>query len=510
MKILKVGEPDFEKLRRENVVYVDKTELIHRMWVPGGYFFLSRPRRFGKSLTVSTLKALALGKKELFESLWIYDKVDNWEAHPVVHLSFSSVSNGPGKLLPSLLRQLDKIAHEYGFTLSETNLNEKFQELIETLSKRNPVVLLIDEYDKPLTDYFDNLPQAYENQKILREFYAPLKDLTGHIRLIFITGISKFSKMSLFSTLNNLADLTLDEQYGTLCGYTDAELTQHFDPYFRKLAEKLDISYEALRAEIKRNYNGYNWLGENVYNPWSVINCCYTQRISNYWFTSGNPYFLIQKLREANQYDLNDLTLTDAFMNSYELEELDFKNLLFQTGYMTIESYNWREREYTLRYPNLEVEESLYQHLSGAYTHSSPANGAPTAKELAQILKKRDLSAFEARINALFATIPDNMFFARYEGYYQAVMHVTFHNMGFLTQSEVRQAKGRPDIIVVFPDRVYILEFKLHDTAEAVLQQIKDKDYAAPYRGSGREIILIGIQFGKTEKGIKKMVHEVA
>lgn len=470
---------------------------------------MSRPRRLGKSLTVSTLKALALGKKELFEGLWIYDNVDNWEVHPVIHLSFSSISNGPGKLLPKLMDKLDDIAKSYGATLTKDSLTEKFQELIETLSQRNPVVLLIDEYDKPLTDHFDNLPQAYENQKILREFYAPLKDLTAHIRLIFITGISKFSKMSLFSVLNNLADLTLNETYGTLCGYTDAELTQHFDTYFRKLAKKLDISYEELRAEIKRNYNGYNWLAENVYNPWSVINCCYSQQISNYWFTSGNPYFLVQKLREANQYDLNDLTITDALMNSYELEELDFKNLLFQTGYMTIESYNWREKEYSLRYPNLEVEESLYQHLSGAYTHSSPANGMPTAKELAQILKRRDLDAFEARINALFAAIPDNMFFAQYEGYYQAIMHVTFRIMGFLAQSEVRQAKGRPDITVIFPERVYILEFKLHDTAEAALQQIKDKDYAAPYRGSEREIVLIGIQFGKTEKGIKKMAHEV-
>ncbi len=509
MKIIKIGEPKFGKLRRENAIYVDKTEHIHRMWVPGGYFFLSRPRRFGKSLTVSTLNELALGRRELFEGLWIYDKLDNWDTHPVIHLSFDAISNNPGKLEPNLIRALEVIAQKYGVEITENELKEKFKELIEKLSVINPVVLLIDEYDKPLTDHFSNLTQAYANRDVLRDFYSPLKTLTDKIRLIFITGVSKFSRMSLFSVLNNLTDITIDARYATMCGYTETELTEHFDSYWHQLAAKLQISYETLRAEIRRRYDGYNWLGELVYNPWSILNCCDKLQMGNFWYSSGSPIYLIQKLHDGSHFNLQELVVSQTLIDSYELEDMDYRNLLFQTGYLTIAEYHWQQGEYVLRYPNAEVEESLHQHLLGSFSEQSAKDALPTIRELLDMLKRCDMDAFKIRFNGLFASIPDNMFFAKYEGYFQAIIHLTFRYLGLYARSEVRQAKGRLDTIVILPMQVYIFEFKVNDTAAAALQQIKDRDYAAPYRGSGKEIILVGIALSQTQKGIADLVHEI-
>ena len=356
---LPVGLQSFQVIRTGGYLYVDKTALLHRLVTEGKYYFLSRPRRFGKSLTVSTLAELFRGQRDLFTGLWIDDQWDWTQTNPIIHLSLNSLGYKEIGLEKALALRLNKIAAQYGFSLQSEANSLRFQELIEQLHRSfGPAVVLIDEYDKPIIDYLDDLPRAEHHRDLLKSFYSVLKDADPHLRLVLLTGVSKFSQVSIFSELNNLADLTLHPEYATLLGYTQAELEHYFAERLSELAPHFG-GKDALLHRIKEWYNGYSWDGVNyVYNPFSVLSFFSQKQFRNFWFETGTPTFLVKLLNREHAYQLEDIRASAAVFSSFELRRIDPKALLFQTGYITIRSVD-EDQTYTLSYPNKEVRDSL-------------------------------------------------------------------------------------------------------------------------------------------------------
>ncbi|MFH0734754.1 MAG: AAA family ATPase [bacterium] len=338
MQNLPIGIQTFEKIISNDFLYVDKTELIYQLISTGGFYFLSRPRRFGKSLLVSTLKEIFCGNKELFKGLYIYNKI-NWEKHPVVHISFSSItySGSSTDFRSKIVDYLYTIAKVYNVTLTTSSISETFKELLLNLCEINKVVILIDEYDKPIIDYINNLDKAKENRDVLREFYGSIKDNDQYIKFCFLTGVSKFSKVSVFSGLNNLRDITINDTFSNICGITQKELEFYFFNRFNDLEKKLNLDYEKLKQKIKHWYNGYSWDGVNtVYNPFSILNFFADGQFKNYWFSTGTPAFLMDKIKDEKiQVDEieSDRVGLEIF-ESYDLDNINFASLLFQTGYL--------------------------------------------------------------------------------------------------------------------------------------------------------------------------------
>ncbi len=507
MKQLPLGSQDFAELMDKNMLYVDKTEVIHKLVTTGKYYFFSRPRRFGKSLTLSTLREVFLGNKAIFKGLWIEDKIE-WQAYPVIHISFSSLSTRRGEFQPHLQEKLLTIATKYGIDLKGSNIKSQVSNLVEALSTENQVVVLIDEYDKPIVDYLHDMPLANENRLIVKEFFEGLKDLDKHIRFLFITGVSKFSKVSLFSGLNNLTDITVNEDFAALCGYTQQELEHYFGEAFPAIAKKWGFTVEEVREELRKMYNGYNWLGERVYNPWAILNAVNAKDLANYWSGSGNPEFLLKKLHANLKYDLERVLVTRTLLESHSLENIDYRNLLFQTGYLTIESVDIRAQTFMLTYPNKEVKDALLQLMFSEFAYKLPGDGLPTALELAQALQEKDAEQAILIINSLFSGIPTQIFLAQYEAYYHSIIHVLFSLMGLHIRCEVSSAKGRADAVVHTADRIYVFEFKVDGTAEEAIAQIKNKGYAQPYLHAGKEVVLMGIALDKVKKGVSDWLEE--
>ncbi|TAE45937.1 MAG: AAA family ATPase, partial [Bacteroidetes bacterium] len=337
-----IGIQDFAKLRQEDYLYVDKTKAIYELAQSGSYFFLSRPRRFGKSLLLSTLKYFFQGKKELFQGLWVEQADYPWHAHPVLHISFSSIDYKGLGLAAALENAIFEAAELYGVVLKSQSLASRFRELIQILGKGpQKLVILIDEYDKPLIDYIEDMPQAEANRDTLKNFFSVIKDSDPFIRFFFITGVSKFSKVSLFSDLNHLEDLTINPLSATLVGYTQAEVEHYFANEITALQTASGKSHEETLAEIRRWYNGYRWWGsETLYNPFSVLNLMKSGQFINYWWESGTPSFLIKLLRNQFRYNVEQVDAGSDIFDSYTLESIEWKSLMFQTGYLTIQGYD--------------------------------------------------------------------------------------------------------------------------------------------------------------------------
>lgn len=508
MKPLPIGIQSFRKLREGDFLYVDKTEDIYRLLQSAGIYFLSRPRRFGKSLLVSTLKEVFLGNRALFRGLWIEDKID-WKPYPVVHLSFDRISSREAGVRDLLMNQLDLSAQEYGRSIGGNTVKDKTEALLRALAGPDGrrVVILIDEYDKPILDAVpEDLRLAEERRELLKEFFETLKNLDAFIHFIFITGISKFSRMSIFSGLNNLKDLTLQPRFATICGYTQSEIEDYFSESFPELARQEQLSEIGLIQEIKIWYNGYNWLGEKIYNPWSILNMVDNLRISNYWFSSGHPAFLLKILKKGLYFQLDNLVVNEILLDSFELNHIDYRALLYQTGYLTIAREDRKNRTYTLDFPNREIEESLLQYMLATYSETLLGDTGLTALHLREALQTGDLDRVVAILNSLFASIPHQIFLPQYEAYFHSILHIAFTLLGFYVQSEPSTAAGRADAVVTLPDRVYIFEFKINGTAEEALAQIESRDYAGPYRASGKTVIPVGVGLSAEEKGISAWV----
>ena len=508
MKKLPIGLQDFARLRQEGYLYVDKTELLYQLATSGVYYFLSRPRRFGKSLLVSTLAELFQGQQELFEGLWVHDRWDWNKTYPVVHLSMNSLGYKEVGLEKALMLRLEKIAAHYGLILQSEANSLRLQELIELLhGSFGKAVVLIDEYDKPILDYLDDLPQATHHRELLKSFYAVLKDADPHLRFVLLTGVSKFSRVSIFSELNNLKDLTVHSQYATLLGYTQAELEHYFADRIAQLAPDFG-GREALLDQIKQWYNGYSWDAKHfVYNPFSILNFFDRGSFENFWFETGTPTFLIKLLNRERQYDLEDVQARPLVFSSFELERIQPLALLFQTGYVTIKAMD-KNRIYTLSYPNYEVKDSLLQYLLAEYSHQYPSDTSLLAFQMKQALEQGDITEFAVTLNSLFASIPYQIFIADKEAYYHSITFLALSLVGSFVQVEVSQAKGRPDAVVHTEQTIYVLEFKLDKSAEVALEQIREKGYAQSYLALGRTVKAVGLNFSSQDKALNQWLEE--
>ena len=500
MKNLPIGLQNFGKIREDNYLYVDKTEQIYPL-LSGKYYFLSRPRRFGKSLLLSTIKELFSGSQDLFKGLWIENKWDWSQTHPVIYLKISSIDYQRLGLYDALSKELSEIALELGVTLKETALKGKFRELITKASVKGKVVILIDEYDKPIIDYLGDTAKTRENKTILKEFYSIIKDADPYIRFLLITGVSKFSKVSIFSDLNNLNDMTLHPKYTTLCGITQAELEQ----YFAEPLTELAVTNPTIKEDIKKWYNGYSWDGINrVYNPFSLLRFMEARSFQNFWFETGTPTFLVELIRKNGIFELNSQAYISLLtLLEFDVDNLNFQTILYQTGYTTIDEVNFMEGWCRLRYPNREVEVSLQQFLLSAYRYTHPGDALPLVLQLRNALNTKNIGEVISIINTAFATIPYDLWRGATELHYHALVHLTFSLLGTYMQSEVHSAKGRCDALIQTPQYIYALEFKLDENAEIALHQIEEKDYLTPYLQLNQEKIAIGINFSSEKKAVE-------
>jgi hypothetical protein len=515
MKKLPIGIQTLGEIIEGGYLYVDKTAHIHRLIDSGKYYFLSRPRRFGKSLTLSTIRAIYEGKKTLFKGLWIEDKWDWSKENPVVHIQFNEIGYNVSGLERALYKLLGEQAAQHGLVLENEYFDQQFRELLQKLSAKTgrKVVVLIDEYDKPLIDFLEKeqLPTALENQRLLKAFYGIIKSADPYIEFLLITGVSKFSKVSIFSDLNHLADITLHPKYGDLVGYTQSELEQYFEEWMAEtLAQNTAKTKEQLLEEIKNWYNGYNWLGKHrVYNPFSILNFFSMGSFEDYWFKTGTPTFLIKKLTESRFFVMDDLRVGRPLFESYSLDDLDLRALLFQTGYLTIKDVDPTTGIYTLDYPNREVEEAMESHLIGALLHRSPATSISPVVQLRDAFVGNDLPRVITIINAMLKDVPSTLFDGSGERFYHALVHLHFRYLGLFIQSEVHTSDGRMDAVVQTPTHIYILEFKVDQNASVAMRQMEDKHYADRFHADGKTIVGVGVGFGTGKREVAGWVEKV-
>ena len=515
MKNLSTGTQELSIFKENNYIYVDKTEIIQKLISSGRYYFLSRPRRFGKSLLVNTMEELFLGNKRLFEKTWIYDKWNFEDKSPVIKISFDSLAYAELGLKAVLEKELDKIAKQHKINYNNAEVySEKFKELIEKLGKEKPVTILIDEYDKPIIDYIENnkRDEALKNRDILKEFYSVIKNLDGYIKLFFVTGVSKFSKVSIFSELNNLTDITIDENYSTLTGYTENEIIENYPEYLKEIEKKFKISRNVLLKNIKLWYDGYSWDGENfVYNPFSVLTLFQKRSFNNYWFNTGTPTFLTKMIREKN-IDIDkfetSFEVKSGLFDSYDLTNIDINVLLFQAGYLTIKekiinSQNFSE-SYILSYPNKEVKDSFYDYLIGEFTGLDKTDFFERIKALQIELENNNVERFIIILKTLYSNIPSEIFIKENESYYHTVIFLILKLLrADIIEVEKQTNQGRIDAVIFTKKYIFVIEFKM-STVNVALRQIKKKKYYEPYLSDKREIFCIGVAFNKVKRNIKE------
>lgn len=503
MKKLPIGKQDFGGLRNADCIYVDKTEIIYKLINEGFYYFLSRPRRFGKSLTLTTLKEIFSGNKELFKGLWIYDKLD-WKVYPVIHLDFSLIYKRGILLDEAINFELESIAKKNAISFSHSNFALRFHQLIQQLSSNQQTVILIDEYDKPIIDYIDDIPKAEENRKLLKDFYSVLKGNEKFIKFLFITGVSKFSKVSIFSDLNHLNDITLDNNYATLTGYTEEELEKYFSGYIALVQNEYKDIFPDLKSAIRNWYNGYSWDGKNfVYNPFSMLNFFSKQRFDDYWFQTGTPTFLMKLLKENNYKVslLSDFETDISLFDKYEISDIQLIPLLFQTGYLTIKKLDNLSGLTILDYPNREVRKSFENYIFSTFSEKHISENRKFLNDIIRALNSNDIAQFIYLLKILFKGITYPLINNK-ENYYHSIFYLIIKLLGFEIETEVLTCDGRIDAVIKTESYIYIIEFKLGTVQEAIAQ-IQKKQYALKYANESKLIILLGIGFDEKNKNIK-------
>ena len=503
-KKLPIGIQTFREIREDDCYYVDKTGFALRLIQTGKYYFLARPRRFGKSLFLDTLAELFAGNESLFRGLFIHDRWDWAKRYPIVRLSFAEgVLHSRAELDEKIHELLDENQRRLGVGGEHRSISGRFSQLIRLAHARSGqrVVVLVDEYDKPILDNLATPDKAREMRDGLRNLYSVVKSADADLRFAFLTGVSKFSKVSLFSGLNNLRDITLSRDYSALCGYTDADVDTIFAPELAGLD----------RERIRHWYNGYNWTGEAVYNPFDVLLLFQERQFRPWWFETGTPTFLIDLLTERQTWlpELGQLETDAALLSAFEVGKISTEALMFQTGYLTIDleeeisgSYFYR-----LRYPNQEVYQSLNTALLEAWTPEAQAD-VHHRKSLYQFLLANDFAGMERLFTAFFASIPADWYrnnpIARYEGYYASVFYAYFASLGLDITPEDASSRGRLDMAVRFNGHIYLFEFKVMELVPEgrALQQIKDRGYADKYRAEGQPIHLIGVEFSREQRRV--------
>ncbi|MDR2728239.1 MAG: ATP-binding protein [Chitinispirillales bacterium] len=517
MKTLPVGLQVFEVLRGKNGLYVDKTDKLYDI-LSGikSQFFLSRPRRFGKTLLCWTLDALFSGKKELFEGLAISKTDWKWESYPVIHLDMSvgDFNEGVSSVKNAIRALLKESANRLGIDLHiEDTLSVQFRQLINNAVEKygKQAVVIIDEYDNPLLSVVEDGEKFNEVRKILGNFYKVIKSSEANLRFAFLTGVTKFAKVSVFSTLNNLTDLTLEPQFADLCGITQEELERDFAGHIDKYAED-NHGKESYLKELKSFYNGYRFSEEDVtvYNPYGIMKHFESGKFEAYWFETGTPNYLINLIesQKVNILTFKDLKVTANALNNYNSENVHAVPMLYQAGYLTIVKYDKMLNDYTLDYPNTEVRAAFSDELAVRYLKVSEAAKESLITNITAYLFSGDItSAMELVLKPFMAEIPNNLAI-RHEHYFQTIFHIIFNMLGLKCRSEVATATGRLDTVVETPQYVYCFEFKLNKTAEEAIKQIDTKEYLIPYTGKGKTLFKVGVNFDYEERKIEKWIFE--
>ncbi len=522
MKDITSSVYSFEDLRQGDFLYVDKTDYIWQLIKPAKeMYFLSRPRRFGKSLTLSTLKAVFQGKKELFKGLAIYDKPYDWKPHPVIHLDMNGRDFGTVDKMEQSFRQiLKEQARIKGIELPETTSNTMFHTLIQTLHDRDgDVVLLLDEYDKPILNNISK-ENVSDFLTALKVFYSVIKEKSGMLRLAFITGVSKFCHVSLFSDLNNLTDITMDARYATMLGYTQEEFEANFREQIEAAEKMQTLSRKDFLAKIKKWYDGFRFEenSETVYNPVSLANFFeHGGKFNNYWFQTGTPTFLLELIMksEFNYSEMFTEPVSESFFNAFEITRLKPIVLLFQSGYLTIrkcveEKIPYTDqtiRRYYLDFPNFEVERSFNEQLLEYCTAIQSESSLDFLSKLITAVGSGDTDGFMKLIQSVFAGIPYPIHIKN-EHYYQTVFYVICDLLKLLVQAEICTSSGRIDMMVAAGDWIYVIEFKLNKSADQAMRQIENKDYAVKYRKEGKRIMLLGVNFDSEAGNITDWIRE--
>jgi hypothetical protein len=515
-KKLALNTSSFEKLRTTNLIYVDKTKWIYKLLSDGEAYFLSRPRRFGKSLTVSTLHELFSGNKDLFKGLYIEDKWD-FKPYPVLVFDFGEINNASSAELNSTLQfRLLDYYHHHSLDIPAINDNIiLFSELVRRLSKKynEKVVILIDEYDKPIIDHLakDEIKIAKENRDILESLFGILKgrSVVDHIKFVFVTGVSRFSKVSIFSKWNSLTDITMAGTYADFLGYTEGEIKVYFEDYIYDLCEKMGMSVEDCLDKLKYYYNGYRFSEDRenkVFNPISLMNCLQDKKFANYWFSTATPTFLVELIQENNYFipDLEQVEIDAAMLETFDIENIDIEPMLFQTGYLTIKDFDGTL--FSLSYPNEEVKKSFNQILLKNISEKSGT--VKYAHKLGKAFKQEDNENIKYFINAIFNEIPYPHFKNADENYFHTIIYMALSLIGFNTKSELLNSRGRLDLALIFPDKVYVIEFKCNTSASDAINQIKEKSYDKKWKNQNIRTILCGVSFDTEKREVKDILFE--
>ena len=528
-RVLPIGGQDFSDLRRNGFIYVDKTHFVADLVSASKYYFLSRPRRFGKSLFLSTLKAYFEGKKECFEGLFLekweeaqaaQEGREAWQQYPVLYLDLNAKNYESRENLENVLdRHLSIWENKYGVKEKRVDLEDRFQSLLRYIyeTTHQQVIVLVDEYDKPLLLTLEEGLEDLNNEyrRILKGFFAVLKSGDPYLRFVFLTGVSRFSKISLFSDLNHLNDISLNRDYSSVCGITEEELKSNFQPEIEALSESEQLTYGETLEKLKQTYDGYLFIdgGVHVYNPFSLLNVFSDRMFFDYWFQSGTPTFLVQYLKKAHFYlpDLeNNVEIDLSSLNNFKVDVGSPIPILYQAGYLTLKSYNRRSGLYSLGYPNNEVKYGLIRNLLPSYSNLDETKVQRFVWQFYEKVCSGDVESFMQVISDLLANIPyssDSKDDVRWrEQNYQIAVALIFQFMGMYTQTEVYSAKGRADCVVYTEHIIYIFEFKLWSagTAEEALAQIQEQEYYKPLRLQGKKLVLIGTSFDEEKRNIKE------
>lgn len=502
-----IGIQNFEKIRRDGYAYVDKTALMYKMVSEGSYYFLSRPRRFGKSLMISTLEAFFSAERDLFNGLYV-DSMDwGWQKYPILHIDLNVKKYETKEDLDKILnRHLEKWEQLYDSPYSDRDLEERFLHVVEHAHQKTKmqVVVLVDEYDKPLLQAIGNeeLQTSYRNT--LKAFYGVLKSCDAHIKFAFLTGVTKFGKVSVFSDLNNLKDISMLPAYSNICGITENELHACFDDGVSKLAANNGMTKDMCYDRLRLDFDGYHfneYTTEGIYNPFSVLNTLDSGVFRDYWFETGTPSFLVYQLKKT-RYPLENMTteeLSIDTLNSIDIMDENPLPLLYQSGYLTLKSYDREFDEYKLGFPNREVKEGFIKYLVPFYTPKHFDKNTFTMSRFIKDVRNGDAECFMQRLEDFFAK-GDYQVMGNLEIYFQNTLYVFFTLMGFYVDVERHTTNGRMDIVIQTSDYIYLLELKIDQTAAAALQQIEEKGYARPFADDPRQLFKIGINFNTTTK----------
>ena len=516
-RYLPVGIQTFEELRTKGYIYVDKTRFIDSIVRIGKPYFLSRPRRFGKSLFLSTLKSYFEGRRDLFEGLAISRTETEWKKYPVLHFDFTGKNY---ETSDDLIMKIDDILSGYeklyGKNTESNDVSIRFKNLIKAAHDKtgSQVVVLVDEYDKPLLQNVENPETENKIRSVLKGFYGNLKGEDAHLQFIFITGVTRFDKVSIFSDLNNLNDISLSERYSAICGISQEELEANFVPEIQAMAKKNGYSADECLAELKRNYDGYHFSQDvktDIYNPFSLLKAFSDLYFGSYWFSTGTPTFLTKMILDSG-FDYRSLEygveVSTRSLENYRLSSNEPLPMLYQTGYVTIKSFDAEFRSYTLGVPNEEVKFGLYERLLPLYAGYTQDSDNIEVLNFIRELRAGKVNEFMERINCIFAAAPKQSSQKQYELNCQAFVWLIFKLMGEFVLCEVQNGKGRSDAVVWEKDAIYIFEFKMDGSAKEALEQINDRDYPIAYQNDGRKIVKVGINYSSRDRQLSEWIIE--